>query len=198
MTIILIDADAFLCARQLGLIDLLRSCPASWPKPSLYCTSIVARNELNDLQSLVTELESLGLLRVERVLARTPAARMKRDIQSTLRVHKGEAEAIAWGVQAQSEHKVVFVSHDVGARRAATSSKLESWDLFDLGKHWLEAGRLTETDFRAVFEAWEEGPHVFGRPRDFEGVETTFERRFGVGLTEHPLASEQSGEDPGQ
>ncbi|WP_052545929.1 hypothetical protein [Enhygromyxa salina] len=192
MTIVLIDADAFLCARKLELIELLRSSPELWPKPSLYCTSIVARNELNDLQSLIGELEALGLFRVERVLAKTPAARMKREIQSRLRVHKGEAEAIAWGIEARLTLNcvVAFVSLDAEARRAATASKLAGWDLFDLGRHWLERGLLSKSQFRSVFEAWEDGPHVFGRPRDFEGLEATFQSRFGVSLADFPSPTE--------
>jgi len=47
---------------------------------------------------------------------------------------------------------------------------------------WLEEGLLSEAQFRLVFGAWEEGPHVFCRPPDFDGIDATLLRRFGVEL----------------
>lgn len=107
MCIILIDADAFLFARSLGLLELLEATHEVWPKPTLRCTATIARNELNTVQELVQKLEALGLLRVEHILARTPAARLKREIQDKCRVHKGEAEAIAWACSVGSDRPVV-------------------------------------------------------------------------------------------
>lgn len=184
MCIILIDADAFLFARSLGLLELLEATHEVWPKPTLRCTATIARNELYTVQELVQKLEALGLLRVEHILARTPAARLKREIQDKCRVHKGEAEAIAWACSVGSDRPVVFVSHDLGAQRAATQSSLVAWDLFDLGKHWLEGRYISETQFRESFAVWEADRYASGRPSTFDGVEATFQRRFGISLAE--------------
>ncbi|PRP90421.1 hypothetical protein ENSA5_65130 [Enhygromyxa salina] len=184
MTIVLIDADAFLSARRLGVVELLVSNAGTWPKPTLRCTAIIGRNELNDVQDDVARLEALGLLEIVPVYAKTPEARKKRELQEKLRVHKGEAEAIAWGALRvrQASERVIFVSHDSAARRAASKSSLESWDLFDLAKHWLDQGWLDIKRFKAVFESWEEDPKTLGRPQNFSSVEETFRKRFGTTL----------------
>jgi hypothetical protein len=53
-----------------------------------------------------------------------------------------------------------------------------------LAKHWLDAGLLDEAQLRESFAPWEEGPHVFGRPADFDDIDGTFQRRFGVRLSD--------------
>ncbi len=104
---LLLDTDAFLCLRKLGVLALV--CSARGRNDPLLLTGYVARTELSSIATERSAMEASGCLRVHDVVARTPAAeRWKRFRRE--RIHKGEAEAIAFALDSDRDTRPVFVS----------------------------------------------------------------------------------------
>jgi predicted nucleic acid-binding protein len=168
VTPVVLDADAFLCLRALGLLEPVLRSPSA-PKPTVVLLGYVANNELHDVTDLVRALEDTGALSIERVLARSPESRAVRHLRQRHRIHKGEAEAIAWLIS-RPEERIPFVSCDGGARRAAVKEKLQAWTVVDLACCWVELGLASSELCDNAFQAWVDDPHAPWRTPGF----TTF------------------------
>ena len=171
---LLLDADAFLCARRLSFLDLLTETLAE----PLILTEYIARHELSTIAATVAGLQSVGKLRVEAVRAGTPAYNLLRALRRR-GVHKGESEAIAWASGVSSGQGPCFVSLDAGARSAAQAEGVESVDLLDAAVLCVREGLATKDEVRRRLEVWEDRRQQFGRPPDFTTFEATFALREG-------------------
>jgi predicted nucleic acid-binding protein len=138
---LLIDADAFRFLRALGLLDEVFS--ALRPDRRVLLTEYIARHELSVLSRDLDRLVSEGFVQVERVGIKTPAGRRYREFQRE--ADKGEAEAIAWALDAPSPSRPVFVSRDAGARRFAAAQGVASTDVMGVVVEAVLTGRLLRT-----------------------------------------------------
>lgn len=86
---LLLDADATLNLRNLGMLEPLLGSPLE-----VVWTSFVYEHELNSIRDELDPAVADGSARVEAVLARTPAHRAAKALRRE-GVDKGEAEAIA-------------------------------------------------------------------------------------------------------
>ena len=167
---VIIDADAFLVLRHLGLLHALLAAP----HVHAVMLERAARYELSDIQREVCELEAALLIRVEAVKARTPEFERFRNLVKR-RVDKGEAEAIAWA--GSLDDAVLFISQDKRARAEAATSGLEAVDVADLLSLACHEGLIDEDRVRAACSRWDDHRNEFGRPRDWSGFDRTMATR---------------------
>ncbi len=192
MTPAAIDADAIHCIRTFGLIAELEGhlATAGVVLPLLICTGYVARHELNPIAGKVAEWEASGLLRIEDVLARSPASQTRRALQERHRgMDKGEAEMIAWILSCSPS--TPFVSCDVRALAIARRERVQAWDVLDLVHEWLASRVVTLEAAHACLASWVDDPKARWRPRGFRGIEPTLRDRYGRNYL-RPLASGDS------
>lgn len=91
--ILLLDTDALLVLRHLGLLRSILDIPSL--RGSL--TEFVARHELSDLAAEIKTLEATELLEVHSVVAKTTEYKQFKAL-TRAGVDKGEAEALARGI----------------------------------------------------------------------------------------------------
>ena len=176
---ILWDADAFICAYSLGLLRQIASAPAE--KLGFVMTEYVARRELCDLAAEIGRLKAAGWLFVERMSSArsSPEGKRYHELQQgKLRVHKGEAEALAWTKERAAAPLPVFISNDRRARQAAARLKLPYGDLLDFVIIALDAGVLAKDDAERHLAPWNTKVQAQCRPRDYVGdLHIAIERR---------------------
>lgn len=170
---LLIDADAFRFLRGLGLLDEVFA--ALRPDRCLVITEYVARHELSTLAGEVERLERAGYLVVERVGVRSPAGRRYKEFQRE--ADKGEAEAVAWALEAPAASRAVFVSRDEGARRFAAAQRVPNTDVMGVVVEAVLAGRLSRERAQAALTVWDDKNQQLGRPADYAGFDATFAKR---------------------
>lgn len=173
---ILFDTSAFLCAKKLGLLDLLVRTGA--PEVSLCMTEYVARHELSTVSTDIDALRDSGLLDIHSVPARgSPASQNLWKLRREPRVHKGEAEAIAWAMSLPKNERPLFISDDDDARKGSARNRVPAGDLMDLAAEMLLAGITERAELRRLLSVWDDRSQELCRPRDWSGFDSTLERR---------------------
>lgn len=165
----LIDADAFLCMRQVSLLSLI-----AVTGETLLMTEFIARHELSSLAGELSHLESASRIEVHSVKGRTPEHAHFRRLRGD-GADKGEAEAIAWAVAHRPD--VVFITHDRGARKHAMANGLAVDDVLGLAVRLVAAARLESAAAQERFARWDDEHNAFGRPSDFTTLAETWTRR---------------------
>ncbi|WP_428265767.1 hypothetical protein [Haliangium sp.] len=179
MTAVLIDADAFLFARSLGLLALVER--QASPTFTLIATRYVALKELNQVQEYIHALGEQGLLIIQRV---PPSAVVKlkkrsRTVKGLPRLDDGELEAITWSLSQPKADRPRFISNDHGAQKGAAYFKIPWGDIMDLAIEMLDAGVAEDTDLRVALETWDNPVQQRGRPKDWCGYDQTLASRRG-------------------
>ena len=165
MTLPVVDADAFLLARRVGLIERLIAGPIR--EVLFVMTGRIARNELNAVQREVTKLEQSGRLVVETILARSEESKRAKTL-TRQGVDRGEAEAIAWIISQADPSGFAFVSCDNKARMTAGAEGVAAWDVLDLTGHWHRVGLVGLEQIDEMFREWQDNPKSAWRPADFK------------------------------
>ena len=164
---ILLDADAFRCLRELGLLEPLAR---SFSKSSyVACTEYVARMELSAVARDVTGLEQAGHLQVHPVKRGTPEFERYRVL--CRQGDKGEAEAIAWALEKRLADRPVFVTRDNGATRLARQQGVPVTDVLGLTLLAVLVAAVTEVDASTALQPWEVERTGRCRPTLYEGVQ---------------------------
>jgi len=167
---LLLDADATLAMRSLSLWQLVLDSSAA-----LTMTGYVARSELTSIWS--SELEAhtkSGRLRVEDVVARTPAWTRRKHLIEVEGADKGEAEALAWVLETRPEPPPWFVSVDARARQLAAKHEVPAFDLGELAALLVARGLADEPVVRAKIAVWDDRAQQRGRPHAWVDLGTTF------------------------
>ncbi len=177
MTDCLLDADAFLCIRKLGLLALhTRRAVADF---RFVMTGFIARNELNDVSAEIDDLLDREWLRIESIPARktTPTGKLYWDLQrGKSRIHKGEAEAIVWAYLV-AQTSPIFISNDSAARRMAKTLGVRCGDVFDFVVLAVEHKVITVAEAKQCLEPWDDKHQVLCRPSDYVSFDQTRESR---------------------
>ena len=169
---LLLDADAVLAMSKLSLWELLLAAEVE-----LFLTGYVACHELSTLWSARLEpLVHSGRIRVEDVIAKTPAYSRRRELQKA-GADKGEAEAVAWATGIPLEKRPTFVSCDARARELAASVGVEAIDLGDLAALLIVEERATETEVTAKIATWDDTKQQQGRPARWTTVAASLPER---------------------
>jgi predicted nucleic acid-binding protein len=172
----LIDSDAFLALRVLcapeqpSLLERI----AVAAQGTLRMTTYVARHELSQVAREVEALEKRALLQV---LAGIKPTSRYFEIQKTHKIHKGEAEALAWLLQQPTPPDLLFVSRDAGALRAVTAEGFRCTDVFGAVVYSVKHGLLTEEDAAAALDVWHDKGQQLGKPADFSSFRESFSIR---------------------
>lgn len=167
----LIDADAFLCMRHVSVLKTLETATAA-----LYMTDFIARHELASVANVIEGLEHAGRLATAGIKGRTPAHQRYRELQKA-GADKGEAEAIAWA--SLNKPNLIFITHDVGARKHAVSHKLTCDDVFGLAIRLVESKEMTFEEAKGKFSFWDDDKNAFGKPADYTSFAETWAKRGG-------------------
>lgn len=167
---ILLDADAFRILHGLKLLDEVLI--ALRPDRRLVMTGYVARHELSLLGREVERFEKAQTVRIEDVRRDSDAGRRYRVFQRE--ADKGEAEAIAWALDAGPQARPLFVSRDAGARRFAKEHGVPETDVMGLVVEAVLTGRLTRERAAEALAVWDDRDQQLGRPSDYAGFEATF------------------------
>lgn len=184
---VILDADAFLALRSLGLLaPLVRGLAAH---TRVVVTGYVGRRELSTVAAVVTALSNDGVLAVEALEKRSPAQqtfqKFKRAIaqhdKAMKRVDLGEAECVACALHV--EPTPVFVSCDVGARSFADRHRVRATDVLGLGVVAVHLGALSEADLRERLAPWDSPDPFVCRPKGY----TTFDEFFTVRWPEESI-----------
>ncbi len=178
MTRYLIDSDAFLAMRTLGLLsELCLRMPTDQP---LLMVGHAAYIELNPLQEEIAALKNRGSLRVHEVIMKSPAGQRLKDLKKA-GVDKGEAEAIAWAVETHKRHeRPIFVSVDKGARRHAMANQMVAVDMMGAVVEWVEEALLDRVTAIKLTVSWDDRAQERGRPSDYDTFDCTYDRRLKV------------------
>lgn len=178
MTRYVLDADAWLILRGLEcgdhqLIDVLLN--ARPPTPPALLTEYVARHELNSIQSEVLAAAKDGKIELRYVRAADPKFRQLKQSG----VHKGEAETIAWLTSLGRDERrgLLYVARDQGAVDCARAHSLEVTDIFGVIVDLLALGEITDDAVAVTLSVWDDKTQQRGRPKDWDGFETTLGRR---------------------
>jgi hypothetical protein len=172
MRLCLIDADAFIHARSLSLLELIRG--LSSPSPRLVMTDRIASYDLGPLAAETAALETAGVLQIVRHLVRTKTGMYMTLVMAG--IDKGEASAIAWLLDDATD-RPVFVSCDRVAREEALRRRLAAWDLFDLVIELVTAGDVARDVVKGKLARWDDPRQAMGRPSGYNGFDTTFAER---------------------
>lgn len=177
---VILDADAFLALRSLGLLDpVVRGLAAH---TRVVVTGYVGRRELSTVAAVVTAFSNDGVLAVEALEKGSPAQqtflKFKRAIaqhdKAMKRVDLGEAECVAWALHI--EPTPVFVSCDVGARSFADRHRVQATDVLGLGVVAVHLGVLSEAELRERLAPWDSPDQFVCRPKGY----TTFDELFSA------------------
>lgn len=139
-------------------------------------TSFIASHELNTISGELDQLEHDGLVVRVAVEVRSEAGRTWRSLVKS-RVHKGEAEAIAWCLERPSVERPTFASLDAGARKAALAAGVAATDLMGFVVELVEEGRLPREEAEQVLSVWDDKSQQRGRPADYTTFAETYARR---------------------
>ena len=172
---VLFDADAFRCARDLGILDVFLSATAQ--RVRLYMTEYVARHELSPDAKTVDALCARDLLSIEPVAGRSVQAFLRKSRDKKSGLHKGEAEAIVWAMSLDRNQRPLFISNDLRARKGAEQHGVPAGDLMDFVVEATAAGVLARHDLNRLVAAWDDKEQQQCRPRDWSGFDSTFARR---------------------
>jgi predicted nucleic acid-binding protein len=140
---------------------------------SLVVTEYAARHELNSIATEIEALEGKGAVTVKAVERRDPVFRglIKAG------VHKGEAEAMAWGLSQGKALRPLFVSRDEGAIHAARARGLPATDVMGLIVEAIVSGAMSQEQARSALVVWGDPEQELCRPRDYAGFDATLLRR---------------------
>lgn len=171
---VLLDADAFRCLRELGLLE--PGLRAAAPRGRTHLVQFVARHELSLVSQTVEALEKNGLIVIESVLAGSEAGRLFRKLMKEGH-DKGESESIAWASGVPQEDRPVFVTADRGATRLARDNRVPVTDVFGLVLAWVELAGLDRQLVADALTSWDQ-PHS-GRcgPKGWAGFEHALRER---------------------
>lgn len=175
MTRYLIDSDAFLAMRALGLLSEL--CLRLSPDQPFLMVGHAAYIELNPLQKEISSLKSRGLLVVHEVVVKSAAGQRLKELKRA-GVDKGEAEAIAWAVETYERHeRPIFVSADVRARKHVAANQLVAVDMMGAIVDWVEEGLLDRATAIKLTVVWDDRAQERGRPSDYDTFDRTYAHR---------------------
>jgi len=167
----LFDADAFRCLHGLKLLDPVLD--ALCGHGSNVVTEYIARHELNLLSSVVDLYEKAGTLSIERVVKGTAAGVRYRQLQRT--ADKGEAEAIAWALEASSS--TLFVTRDKGARDLAIAQGVAVTDVMGIVVEACELAGMDRELAKSCLAVWDDPGQQLCRPNPYPGFEQTYAER---------------------
>lgn len=168
---VLIDADAFICLHGLKLlVPVIASLSRT---RTVVLTEIVARQELSALAKLVTDFETKGLITIESLGKKSPAATLFRELRKTN--DKGEAESVAWALHATE--LPLFVTRDVGATKLAESRRVPATDVMGVVVEACEAGGLSRSDAEAALAVWDDKGQQRCRPSPYPGFDSAYAER---------------------
>lgn len=172
MTRYIFDADAWLCARTLGLTQRFLGGPSAYL--AVLFTQYVARHELNSLESELLEGVNRGVIRIEKVEFNRPE---HLRLRKTPGVHKGEAEALAWLLLQVRDRRPVFVTRDAGAARAAKKERVSCTEVLGFAADLLTIKIVPEEELRVILSVWDDRSRQICRPADWQGFDVTLEKR---------------------
>jgi predicted nucleic acid-binding protein len=173
---VLLDADAFRCARDLGVLDSLRR--TADQRVRLYMTEYVARHELSSDAKTIEALCACNLLSIEKVSGKDVQKLLRESRDKKSGLHKGEAESIIWAKGLDRKERPLFISNDRRARRGAEQHGVPAGDLMDFLVEAVQA-KVVELDEmkRLVSAVWNDREQQQCRPHDWDGFDSTFARR---------------------
>ncbi len=174
---VLLDADAFLCIKKLGLLQLLQE--HANPSLRLVITGYIALHELSTVRSHVEQLQQQELLQIEQVPARS-VIHLKRRCRGNRRLprlDKGELEAIAWVQRLPEDERPCFITNDRGAQAGAAHHKVPWGDVMDFVIAMLEAEVATKSEMQAALHVWNNPVQQICRPKDWAGFDRTYAQR---------------------
>jgi len=167
----LFDADAFRCLHGLKLLDPVLE--ALRPHGANVLTEYVACHELNLLAGVVDLHAKAGALLIERVVKGTPAGVRYRELQRI--ADKGEAEAIAWALEASSS--TLFVTRDKGARVLAIARRICVTDVMGIVVEACELAGMDRELAKTCLAVWDDPGQQLCRPNPYPGFDRTYAER---------------------
>ena len=170
---VLLDSDVVNFLHGLGL--LVPCVKALAAKTEVTMTEFAARHEVVALAPQVTALEHDHLVVVRAAMLRTQAGERYRQFRKE--VDKGEAEAIAWALDAAAPSRAVFCSGDRGARAFARQRGVPTTDLFGLVAGCTRHADLPADLARTQLAPWDSPAQQRGKPRDWLGFDAELTRR---------------------
>ena len=177
MLCLVFDADAFLAARSLDLLEDLCALSAA-QAVDLVLTGYVARHELSDLAREWGLLAAAMQLRVVPIGTDSPAGqRFRHWLKMRPRpADKGELEIVAWALEEQRDD-LTFVSCDRGALAFAASQGLRATDLLGLVCTLVERRLIELQPAKRRLLPWDETFTGRCRPKGYAGLEEALRRR---------------------
>lgn len=172
MRAVLIDCDAFVCLRGLGLVGPVVEALARVRPVAI--TEYVARHELSDLQAVVSGFEHEGKLCVHPVTKGAPAFATWRELRSDGH-DKGEAELIAWALHAPETP--LFVTRDGPATRLAIARRVPVTDVLGIVVEACETGGLDVGGARSALAIWDDKGQQRCRPHPYPGFDAGYAER---------------------
>ena len=172
---LLLDADAFRCLRDLGLLRmLLRGLAATH---GAHITEYIARHELTQLQADVTSLESASLLSVHPLVKGSSAQVRYRQFQKDRLADKGECEAVAWALDAPPASRPVFITRDRGATAFARAQGVPVTDVLGLAVEALRRALIDRETLRSALACWEDPQIQICRPAGYRTFDLEVDER---------------------
>lgn len=169
---VLIDCDAFICLRGLGLVEHVVRALAGVREVAL--TEYVARHELSDLDRLVRLLEGQGKLVVHAVTKGQPPFATWKELRGEGH-DKGEAESIAWALHVSTIP--LFVTRDGPATRLAIARRVPVTDVLGIVVEACEVGGFDREAARSALAIWDDKGQQRCRPHPYPGFDAAFEER---------------------
>lgn len=174
MNRLLLDTDAFLCLRNLGVLAAM--CDVTPCRGAIVLTEFVAYQELSSLRPEIDAWVRAGSMTVHPVLVRARKALLDGRGRNE-RMHKGEAEAITFALSQPPASRPVFVSSDADARKAAERRAVPSFDVLDAVVAAVECGCILIDLASRSLSIWDDKTQQQCRPGDWRGFASTFPSR---------------------
>jgi hypothetical protein len=166
---LLLDADATVAMRGLSLLRCLLETGVS-----VAFTGFIYDHELRRPAELELH-RARGRVRVHHVFGRTEADQRRRRLLSEDRLDKGEAEAIAWLLEART-NVMWFVTLDQRARQVARANGVFAVDVAELAAGLVVAKVLDHDIVRTHLCVWDDVRNQSGRPRKWGLFDDDFPR----------------------
>ena len=172
---LLLDADAFRCLRDLGLLRPLLEGFA--PPPGVHLTEYIARHELTQRQADVASRESAALLSGHPLGEGASAQVRYRQFQKDRLADKGECEGIAWALDAPPAGRPVFITRDRGATLFARSQGVPVTDVLGLAVEALRRNLTDRETLRSSLARWDDPQIQICRPAGYRSFDLEVDER---------------------
>lgn len=180
---ILLDSDAFIFVRKLGLLVMLEEVAK---RTSVVLTEYIARQELAPLQSEIELLCRRAVLTIAAVSKGTPEfvkyreltdPAKKRQLRAPYPIDKGECEAVAWACTRVDAERPVFVTCDRGAHWLAQHERVSVTDVLGLGIGAVVVGAITRKVLQDALSVWDSPAQQIGKPPGYSDFQAAFIER---------------------